>query len=118
MPLRRRGREPGPRRASASPGIATGRLELLADLTVDRLHEPYRSAAYPELPRLIAAARERGALGACLSGAGSTILAFVAPGAATEPIEAAFRAEAAACGLAGRVAVVVPRNHGAGVVAG
>ena len=98
-------------------GIATGRLELLADLTIDRLHEPYRSAAYPELPRLTLAAREAGALGSCLSGAGSTILAFVAPGAATEPIEAAFRAEAAASGLTGRVAVVVPRNHGAGVVA-
>ena len=66
-------------------GIATGRLELLADLTIDRLHEPYRSAAYPELPRLTLAAREAGALGSCLSGAGSTILAFVAPGAATEP---------------------------------
>ena len=99
-------------------GIATGRLELLADLTVDRLHEPYRSAAYPELPRLTMAAREAGALGSFLSGAGSTILAFVAPGAETTPIEAAFRDEAAACGLAGRVAVVEPRNLGAGVVQG
>ena len=30
-------------------------------LTVDRLHEPYRAAAYPQLPPLIAAAREAGA---------------------------------------------------------
>ena len=28
-------------------GIATGRFELLADLTVDRLHEPYRSVRLP-----------------------------------------------------------------------
>jgi homoserine kinase len=99
-------------------GIATGRFELLADLTVDRLHEPYRSAAYPELPRLTLAAREAGALGSFLSGAGSTVLAFVAPGVDTAPIEAAFRDEAAACRLPGRVAVVHPRNHGAGVVPG
>ena len=98
-------------------GIASGRFELLADLTIDRLHEPYRSAAYPELPRMTLAAREAGALGACLSGAGSTILAFVAPGADASPVEAALREEAAACGLAGRVAVVEPRNHGAHVVA-
>ena len=98
-------------------GIASGRFELLADLTVDRLHEPYRSAAYPELPRLTMAAREAGALGAFLSGAGSTILAFVAPGGDTAPVEAALREEAVACGLAGRIAIVEPRNHGARVVA-
>jgi homoserine kinase len=98
-------------------GIASGRFELLADLTIDRLHEPYRSAAYPELPRLTMAAREAGALGACLSGAGSTILAFVAPGGDSGPVEAALRDEGTACGLPGRVEVVEPRNHGAHVVA-
>ena len=99
-------------------GIACGRFDLLADLTVDRLHEPYRSVSYPELPRLTGAAREAGALGAFLSGAGSTVLAFIAPGMDSEPVEAAFRAEAAACGLAGRTAIVAPRNHGPEVVAG
>ncbi len=93
-------------------GIATGRMDLLADLTVDRLHEPYRSVPYPELPRLTMAAREAGALGAFLSGAGSTILAFVAPGEDPAPIEAALVAEAAACGLPGRIARVAPRNRG------
>ena len=98
-------------------GIASGHYEVLADLTVDRLHEPYRSVAYPELPRMTMAAREVGALGAFLSGAGSTILAFVAPGGDAAPVEAALRDEAGACGLAGRIAVVEPRNHGARVVA-
>ena len=64
------------------------------------------------------AAREAGALGACLSGAGSTILAFVGSGSETAPVEAALRDEADACGLAGRIAVVAPRNAGAMVVAG
>lgn len=99
-------------------GIATGRLELLADLTIDRLHEPYRSIPYPELPRLTMAARSAGALGAFLSGAGSTVLAFVAPGADPAPIEAALVAEAEACGLPGRSAIVDPCNTGAEVVQG
>ena len=59
------------RSRSGSPGLATGRYDLLAQLTVDRLHEPYRAAVYPQLPRMVEAARTAGALGACLSGAGS-----------------------------------------------
>jgi len=93
-------------------GIAAGRVDLLADLTIDRLHEPYRSIPYPELPRLTLAAREAGALGAFLSGAGSTICAFVAPGEDPDPVEAALAREADACGLPGRTAIVAPRNRG------
>ncbi|MEW6224587.1 MAG: homoserine kinase [Chloroflexota bacterium] len=99
-------------------GIAAGRWELLADLTVDRIHEPYRSVAYPELPRLTGAARAAGALGAFLSGAGSTVLAFVPPGADPEPVRAALAAAAAEVGLPGRSAIVAPRNHGPEVVSG
>ena len=57
-------------------GLATGHYDLLRRLTVDRLHEPYRAAIYPQLPAMVEAARSAGALGACLSGAGSAILAF------------------------------------------
>jgi homoserine kinase len=98
-------------------GIASGRFELLADLTVDRIHEPYRSVAYPELPRLTGAARAAGALGAFLSGAGSTVLAFVAPDRDPAPVEAALVEAAADQGLAGRSAIVAPRNRGPEVVA-
>jgi homoserine kinase len=93
-------------------GIASGRLDLLADLSVDRIHEPYRSVAYPELPRLTGAARAAGALGAFLSGAGSTVLAFVAPGADAGPVERALAEAAAAQGLEGHARVVSPRNYG------
>lgn len=99
-------------------GIASGRFELLADLTVDRIHEPYRSVAYPQLPRLTGAARAAGALGAFLSGAGSTVLAFVAPGADAGPVEAALAEAAAAVDLAGRTTIVAPRNTGPEIVAG
>jgi homoserine kinase len=93
-------------------GIASGRLDLLADLTVDRIHEPYRSVAYPELPRLTGAARAAGALGAFLSGAGSTVLAFVAPGVDAGPVERALAGAAEAQALAGHTRVVAPRNTG------
>ncbi len=99
-------------------GIASGRLDLLADLTVDRLHEPYRSVAYPELPHLTGAARAAGALGAFLSGAGSTVLAFVGPGVDPGPVEAALADAAAAEGLAGHTRIVAPRNHGPVVTTG
>jgi homoserine kinase len=97
-------------------GLATGRYELLRRLTVDRLHEPYRAAVYPQLPAMVEAARSAGALGACLSGAGSAILAFSDAPAVIARIEAAFIAVAADRDLPGRTAVVEPRNAGGRVV--
>ena len=97
-------------------GLAAGRTDLLRYLTVDRIHEPYRAATYPQLPRLVQAARDAGALGACLSGAGSTILAFTDSMKYITRIEAAFAAVAADTDLPGRIAVVEPRNRGARVV--
>jgi homoserine kinase len=94
-------------------GLASGRTDVLAVLTEDRLHEPYRAAAYPELPALIAAARGAGAIGACLAGSGSTVVAFVDPGdgGATDRVADAFATEAARLGLPGRAAVL--RSHAA-----
>jgi homoserine kinase len=97
-------------------GLAAGRKEFLQYLTVDALHEPYRAAAYPQLPRLVTAARSAGALGACLSGAGSTVLAFADSMADITRIEAAFVAVAADQDLPGHVRVVEPRNQGAVVI--
>jgi homoserine kinase len=99
-------------------GMAMGRFDLLRVLMVDRLHEPYRELAYPQLPRLAAAARKAGAIGACLSGAGSTVLAFSDSMRTLTRIEAAFGAAAADTDLPGRVAVVSPRNLGAHLVKG
>lgn len=99
-------------------GLASGRWDLLRRLTVDQLHEPYRATVYPELPRFVAAARDAGALGACLSGAGSTIIAFTDSMAGITRVEAAFGAVAADTDLTGRIAVVEPRNTGARVISG
>jgi homoserine kinase len=99
-------------------GIAAGRYDLLRALTVDRLHEPYRAKLFPQLPRLVEAAVKAGAIGACLSGAGSTVLAFADSMSGISRIEAAFGAAAADTDLPGRISVVSPRNQGARVVTG
>jgi homoserine kinase len=95
-------------------GLASGRLDALRLLTEDRLHEPYRAAVYPELPRLVAAARAAGALGACLAGAGSTVVAFVdaSDESAADRVGAAFRSTAASLGQPGRLHAIKPRADG------
>ena len=98
-------------------GLASGRSDVLAFLTQDRLHEPYRAEVYPELPALIAAARAAGAIGACLAGAGSTVVAFVPADhpAAIDAVGAALHAEAARHNLAGRLQHLAARPTGARV---
>jgi homoserine kinase len=96
----------------AVAAFATGDVSLLGAATEDRLHEPYRAAVFPALPALVAAARAAGALGACLSGAGSTIIAFARPREA-ESVAAAFREAAAGVGEAGTARTVGLRRGGA-----
>jgi homoserine kinase len=98
-------------------GIAVGRFDLLRVVTVDRLHEPYRAAAFPQLPRFIDSARQAGAIGACLSGAGSTVIAFSDSVRTITRIEGAFTAASVDTDLPGRIVVVSPRNAGAQVIA-
>ena len=100
-----RDRRRGDRRRAGSSSSRTS--------PIDRLHEPYRSVPYPELPRLTLAAREAGALGAFLSGAGSTICAFVAPG--DDPSRRSRRRSVprrTRAASPGRTAIVAPRNRG------
>jgi homoserine kinase len=98
-------------------GIASGTYEHLGALTQDRLHEQYRATVYPQFPALVQAARDAGAVGACLSGAGSSVIAFSDGLATLSRIEGAFSAVAADLDVPGRVAIAAPRNAGARVVA-
>ncbi len=83
-------------------GLHTGDTRLIAAGMHDRLHEPYRARLFPHLEILIAAARSAGALGACLSGAGPSVLALTQPDR-TEAVARAYRAAAASMGVAGEV---------------
>lgn len=59
-------------------GLQVGRDDAVRTALDDRLHQPYRRALFPWMPAVAAAAREAGALGCVLSGAGPSLLAVVA----------------------------------------
>jgi homoserine kinase len=90
--------------------LLTGQLSRLGTAMADRLHQPYRAALIPGMSEALAAAHAAGALGACLSGAGSTLLAF-----ATErftQIGEAMQSELAARGLSSRILILEPETEG------
>lgn len=91
--------------------FAKGHYELLDIATRDRLHQPYREALFPGMPTLFAAAREAGALGVFLSGAGSTILALCRENAAT--VAQAMSEVAQKLSIAGQAMVVPLASSGA-----
>ena len=55
--------------------FASRQYENLRGAFGDRLHQPFRKKLIPFLPQVIAAAEKAGALGAFLSGSGSTVCA-------------------------------------------
>ena len=55
-------------------GLARGDLDLVARGLSDRLHQPRRERLYPRSMELLRQARELGAVGASISGAGPTVL--------------------------------------------
>ena len=56
--------------------LMSGDFGVLRTAMQDRLHQPYRAALVPGFSRVLEAAEHAGSLGACLSGAGPTVLAF------------------------------------------
>jgi homoserine kinase len=59
-------------------GLQSGDLALVGRGLRDRLHEPYRAALYPRSAALANGVRELGALGGTISGAGPSVLVWVA----------------------------------------
>jgi homoserine kinase len=57
-------------------GLARGDLDLVSRGLGDRLHQPRRAHLYPRSWELVQQARELGALGATISGAGPTVLVW------------------------------------------
>jgi len=88
---------------------------LLALAMADRLHQPARTKLVPALGEIIAAAREAGAFGAALSGAGPSVLA-VAPARLAARVVSAMEEAAEAAGAPGRGRVVRVRAAGAQVL--
>jgi homoserine kinase len=79
--------------------------------TGDRIHQAARTALFPEAPRLLAALVEAGALAACWSGAGPTLIGFVMADT-VEAVRAGAGAALAEAGLEGRVLSLRPDRRG------
>jgi homoserine kinase len=75
-------------------GLARGDWDLVAAGLEDRLHQPRREHLYPESMALVRRARDLGALGATISGAGPTVL-FWCHGDQTAEVVEALRREVA-----------------------
>lgn len=94
--------------------LASGNLDALRVGTEDMLHQPYRMRLFPAMPVLFHAALSAGACGVYLSGAGSTIIAFVDGEAeAATRVANAMRDAAARDGLGGEARVTRIREEGA-----
>lgn len=90
---------------------------LLALAMKDRLHQPARTALVPALAEISAAARDAGAFGAALSGAGPSVLA-ISPARLASRVLSAMEETAVAHGVGGRGRALRVRAAGAQVVAG
>jgi homoserine kinase len=72
-------------------GLARGDFELIARGLADRLHQDRRAHLFPRSMEVVAKAREIGALGATISGAGPTVLVwtrFDTTGSVVEALQA------------------------------
>jgi len=102
------------RTARIAAAFCTGDYASLRGLLVDHLHQPFRQALIPGFADILAAAREAGALGSFLSGAGSSLMAVTLEN--TEEISAAMLIAAKKHNLPAKVVVLKADNEGAQVL--
>jgi len=101
--------------AGLTVGLLTGDRALIAAGMDDRLHQPYRARLFPHLTPLTDAAIETGAVGACLSGAGPSILALADPSIVAR-VASALESAAVRVGVHGEAVILAPSSVGAHVV--
>jgi len=92
--------------------MASGRMDLLDAATQDRVHQPQRSALFPQLYEVFASAKGAGARAAWLSGAGSSVAAICDEGKGRE-VAAAMLTTLEASGATGRSLVTRIAREGA-----
>jgi homoserine kinase len=93
-------------------GLMTANRQAISAGMHDRLHEPARSRLFPHLLPLTEAARNAGAIGTCLSGAGPSILALVEPDEA-ERIANVLNQSAERIAVPGAARILSPAPQGA-----
>jgi len=91
-------------------GLADRSL-LIREATEDRLHQDYRSPLFPEAPQLLARLVAAGALAACWSGAGPTLLG-ICDGEHGERVRAGAEEAMESIGVPGRALLLRPDLEG------
>ena len=94
--------------------MATNHPEYLTVATQDRIHQPYRQPLFPAMKVILQAALDAGAMGAFLSGSGSTVLALTRGREMTVAYEMAEAARQAS--VEGNVSVTQPTVRGAHLI--
>jgi homoserine kinase len=94
---------------------AAGRHDLFAIATGDALHQRARESILPSMGVVLEAARSAGAMGAWLSGAGSTMAAFARDAAHARAVANAMEHAARGAGSTGRTIVTTVASEGAHV---
>ena len=102
------------RSARGSHSNIAGDYAALRGMFVDHLHQPYRQVLIPGFADILAAAREAGALGSFLSGAGSCLMALALDN--VDNISAAMLEASKRHDLPARVVVLKADNDGVQVV--
>ena len=96
--------------------LSAGQWEVLGEALNDRLHQNQRAPLVPGFAAISAAAKQGGAAGATLSGAGPTILAWVAPGANAEAVKVEMESAAQSASVSGRALSLQVSQSGAALV--
>jgi homoserine kinase len=91
-------------------GLADRSL-LIREATEDRLHQDYRSPLFPEAPQLLSRLVAAGAMAACWSGAGPTLLG-ICDGADGARVHARAEQDMEEIGVPGRVLLLRPDLEG------
>jgi len=94
--------------------FGTGDYAALQGMFVDHLHQPYRQVLIPGFADILASARQAGALGSFLSGAGSCLMALTLE--REEEISTAMLDAAKRQGLPSHVLVLKADNEGVKVL--
>lgn len=99
--------------AAITAAFASREYQKLRGCFTDHLHQPFRKKMVPNFDKIVSAAEEAGALGAFLSGSGSTVAAVTLR--SPEAVSAAMRRAAGSTGA--QVMITTADNRGATIIA-
>ncbi len=95
--------------------LMQGDFAAFGEAMRDSMHQPYRAALFPHVEPMIAAAAAAGAHGACLSGAGPSVLSFVDAESASD-VAAALDEVAVRVGVPGTARLLDIEYEGAAIL--